>query len=177
MKLLKGAFAGGLVLFLWSFASWVILPWHDEGFKSFSNEPDVLAAVAAGSTESGVYLLPRPDHQKGHPGNPSDPFLHVVLQRNGYRPMGEAMFLGFLGNLLCAFLATLLLLQLGPRALVEKVLILLTAAVFAWACRAFGDVAYWGLPWRNALVDLADLLVGWTLAGSLLAWLTSPAAE
>jgi hypothetical protein len=94
-----------------------------------------------------------------------------------YRPIGQAMLLGFAGNLLAAFLATLFLLQLGPRSLVEKVLFLLTAAGLAWAGRALGDVAYRGLPWRHAFVDLADLLVAWLLAGSALAWLTHPRTE
>lgn len=173
MKLLKGALLGGAVLFLWSAVSWMALPWHHAGFKAFTPEQPVLAALDAAAPESGVYLAPAPSPDR----EPGGPFAHVILQKGGYKPLGQAMALGLAGNLLAAFLATLLLLQLGPRSLVEKVLFLLTAAVLAWSGRYFGDVAYWGLPWRNAFVDLADLLIAWTLAGAALAWLTHPRAE
>lgn len=173
MKLLKGALLGGAVLFLWGAVSWMALPWHDAGFKAFTHEEPVLAAIDAAAPQSGVYLAPSPK-----PGQaPSGPFAHVIVKKAGYGSLGRAMALGFAGNLLAAFLATLMLLQLGPRSLVEKVLFLLTAAVLAWSGRCLADVAYWGVPWRNALVDLADLLIAWTLAGSALAWLTHPRAE
>jgi hypothetical protein len=174
MKLLKGTLLGGAFLFAWSAVSWMVLPWHNAGFNAFTPEEPVLAAIDAAAPQSGVYLAPSPKPD----GAPAPgPFAHVIVKKAGYGSLGRAMGLGFLGNLLSAFLATLLLLQLGPRSLVEKVLFLLTAAVLAWSGRYLADVAYWGLPWRNALVDLADLLIAWTLAGSALAWLTRPRAE
>ena len=71
---------------------------------------------------------------------------------------------GYDACFLSAFLATLLLLQLGPRSLVEKVLFLLTVVVFAWVIDA-GDRS------------LGALLVSWTFAGSALAWVVHPRAE
>lgn len=164
-----GTLVGSLLLFIWSAISWMVLPWHNKGFKTFSNQGEVLRSVATGAPESGVYLAAPPA--------PGEPFVHAIVQRHGPKPLGQAMLLGFLGNLLAAFLATLLLLQLGPRSLVEKLLFLLTAAVLAWSGRYFADVAYWGLPLRNALVDLADMLIAWTLAGAALAWITHPRRE
>lgn len=172
MMLCKGTLLGGVALFLWSAVSWMLLPWHNTGFKSFADEKAVLLALQANAPADGVYLAPSPNQDAVH-----QPFVHAIVRTGGYGDLGRAMGLGFLGNLLSAFLATLFLLQLGPRALVEKLLFLLTAALLAWSGRYFADVAYWGLPWRNALVDLADLLVAWTLAGSLLAWLTHPRTE
>jgi hypothetical protein len=172
MKLVQGTLLGGLVLFVWSAISWMALPWHNAGFKAFTHEEPVLVAIDAAAPQNGVYLAPSPNQDARHA-----PFVHVIVRKDGYGSLGRSMALGFAGNLLAGFLATLLLLQLGPRSLVEKVLFLLTAAVLAWSGRYLADVAYWGLPWRNALVDLADLLIAWTLAGSALAWLTHPAAE
>lgn len=95
----------------------------------------------------------------------------------GFMAAEPSLLVGFAGDLLAGFLATLLLLQLGPRSLVEKVLFLLTAAVLAWSGRAFGAMAWQGASSRAALVDLADLLIAWTFAGSALAWLVHPRAE
>ncbi len=75
---------------------------------------------------------------------------------------------GTAGHFLSAFLATLLLLQLGPRSLIEKVLFLLTVAVLSWAGAA-GDAP----SWRG----LAGSLAAWILAGSALAWVVHPRSE
>ncbi|MDX6769851.1 MAG: hypothetical protein SF051_09985 [Elusimicrobiota bacterium] len=79
-------------------------------------------------------------------------------------PVGPSLF----GCLLAGFLATLLLEQLGPRSLVEKVLFLLTAGTLAWAGRA---------PWDMTGGALLEALVAWSFAGAALAWLTRPRAE
>lgn len=73
-----------------------------------------------------------------------------------------------LGNLLAGFLATLLLLQLGPRSLVEKILFLLTAAALAWAGRA---------PWDRTAGTLMATLLAWSFTSAALAWLTRPRTE
>lgn len=173
MKLLKGTLAGAAVLLAWGFASRVVLPWHDRALGRFSNEDAVLAAMEQGSAQSGVYRLS--GRGDALPGNPGDASALVLLRRGGAR--SADLPLRAAGDLLGAFLGTLLLLQLGPRSLVEKLLFLLTAALLAWSGRAFADMAAWGLPPRHALLDLADLLVSWTLAGSVLAWLTHPAQD
>ncbi len=72
------------------------------------------------------------------------------------------------GNLLAGFLATLLLLQLGPRSLVEKVLFLLTAATLAWVGRA---------PWDKTAGTLLATLVAWSFTGAALAWFTRSRTE
>lgn len=78
------------------------------------------------------------------------------------------------GSLLSAFLATLLLLQLGPRSLVEKVLFLLTAALLTWSGRGLVRAGPFG---PGPLAELSGLLLAWLLAGSALAWITRPRSE
>jgi hypothetical protein len=71
---------------------------------------------------------------------------------------------GYDACFLSAFLATVLLLQLGPRSLVEKVLFLLTVVLFTWQVDSGNR-------------SLGPMLVSWTLAGSALAWVVHPRAE
>lgn len=92
----------------------------------------------------------------------------VVLGAFAAAPWASPGAPGLPANLLAGFLATLLLLQLGPCALVEKVLFLLTAAVLSWAGRA---------PWDMTGRALAESLAAWTALAAALAWLTRPRTE
>lgn len=83
-------------------------------------------------------------------------------------PWASAGSPGLLANLFAGFLAALLLLQLGSRSLVEKVLFLLVAASLGWAGRA---------PWDMTARSLFETLAAWTVAGAALAWLTRPRTE
>lgn len=151
MKLLKGAVLGGLILSAWGVFAWVVMPWNHSGVKLYFSEREITAASVG-----GAYFPSRP-------GLSESPI--------------ETMAQNFGGNLLAAFLATLMLLQLGPRSLIEKVLFLLTAAALMWAGRAAVEMTWFGQPVYMAGGELIDLLIGWTLAGSALAWIVHPRAE
>lgn len=69
--------------------------------------------------------------------------------------------------ILAGILAALLLLQLGPRSIVEKVGALLTAALIAWIAgprAAYGQNLFWHL-------------FGWLAAGTALAFYLHPKSE
>ncbi len=64
-SLVLGAILGGLTAFVWSFISWDLLPWHEKQLRSFQNEDEVSAVIAAHAPESGNYLLPTGPSQEG----------------------------------------------------------------------------------------------------------------
>lgn len=70
--------------------------------------------------------------------------------------------------LITGFLATLVLLQLGPRSIAEKVGVLLAASAMAWLG---GPVA----PGRGS--SLLEHLAGWALASTALAAYLHPRAD
>ena len=72
-----------------------------------------------------------------------------------------------LASLLAGFFATLLLLQLGSRSVVEKVGALLTAAAIAWLAG----------PRAAAGQSLFTHIFSWTLASSALAVYLHPRSE
>lgn len=69
--------------------------------------------------------------------------------------------------MLAGVLATFLLLQLGPRSIVEKVGALLTAAAIAWLAG----------PRAATTQSLFAHIVGWTLAATALAVYLHPRTE
>ena len=54
MKIVIGAGVGAVVLFVWSFASWMIIPWHR--MEKLPNEQQVAAALQENTADSGVYI-------------------------------------------------------------------------------------------------------------------------
>jgi hypothetical protein len=55
---------GGIILFLWSFLSWTILPWHHTTTHQFINESQVATVLKDNAHKKGIYLIPFADTQK-----------------------------------------------------------------------------------------------------------------
>jgi hypothetical protein len=173
--------AGAATLFVWQTISWVVLPWHSLQYQPFSDEKAVLEAVAAHAPRSGAYASPgfKPGMTKLEQeavlmAKLEGPFVMAWVMKDGVRPIGKAMALSFLGNLLAAFLAVWLVGQLGPRSLVERTGALLTAAWLAWAWARVPDFVWWGYPCRLLLTDLADYTVSWLLTGLVIGLIVHP---
>ena len=56
--LIFGAALGGIVVFLWSFVSWTVLPWHKVDLLKFTNEEEVASVLARNVKTEGFYSLP-----------------------------------------------------------------------------------------------------------------------
>jgi hypothetical protein len=69
--------------------------------------------------------------------------------------------------LLAGFFATLLVLQLGPRSIVEKTGAVLTAAAIAWLAG----------PRAAAGQSVVEHMLGWTIAGTALSAYLHPRAD
>lgn len=54
----KAALLGGVLAFIWSICSWMILPWHHRCFMEFSSEKEVALVLQANSPKKGIYLIP-----------------------------------------------------------------------------------------------------------------------
>ena len=57
--LIKGALIGGLVAFIWTNVSWMVLPWHMATISGLSNEAPIAEFLKTYVTEIGLYILPR----------------------------------------------------------------------------------------------------------------------
>jgi hypothetical protein len=57
-KIFIAGLVGGVILFVWGFLAWVLLPLHTNSIKTLSNEEAVIAALNAGSPAKAVYMFP-----------------------------------------------------------------------------------------------------------------------
>lgn len=166
---IKAGILAGIVLFVWSFISWTMLPWHMASVRQFNSEVAVAQIVQANVAESGVYMLPAASTAQGATAqNQPVVFASVIM---GGMPMSMAMQMGIslATQIIAAFIVAWMLSRTYRLSYIGRV-----AFVFAFAVAAtiIRDVPLWtwfGFDLHYTLVNMADVLVGWLLAGLVLA--------
>lgn len=161
----------GVVLFVWGFVSWVVLPWHMMVANKFTNEVAVSQTLKDNSPRRGVYYLPF--SEKDHGPNQVGAFVNVLPQGTEMN-MGKQMAVGFLTQVVSAFLVLGLLSMAKGLTYGGKV------GFFALVGLIIGFVShapYWnwfGFPTPYVVVTILDILIGWTLTGLAVAKFAEP---
>lgn len=173
-RILLGAVLGGITLFLWGFASHMLLGLGEVGVSFLPNEDGVLAAMRDAIREPGLYFFPGTESDHTGP--------HGVLV---YHPHGEAsihwpkhLFLEILGDIGAALLAAFFLSKAvaGLAGFGARVQFVAFLGLFASVAV---DVPYWnwyGFPTNYTVATMLDQVVGFFLAGLVLAAIIKPAA-
>src|SRR5213594_2170835 len=188
-----GGLIGGLVLFAWGVVSWMLLPWHLATLEKFKDEDKVAQALTANATKSGVYLLP--NVHKHEPGMPEakakkaetkrkkaeaegmkrmiqGPFMFAAVSLQGTSGSGAALPVQLVTSIVSAFLATWLLMNATLPGYWPRVGFLVVLALTAGVICHVPDWNWWGFSAGYTAVAFADLLIGWTLAGLVIAKVT-----
>ena len=163
-----GGLFGGLILFLWSALSWMVLPLHAQTLHSFKNETLVESALMASldNDQGGVYMLPNPHGKK------NGPFALVIVNPKGWGEMGVHMLIGFLTQVLGAMLVTGLLLKTGGMKYWGRVWFVVMFALTAGVIGHLPQWNWWGYSSGFILAEFVDLFAGWFLAGLVIAKVT-----
>jgi hypothetical protein len=162
MKNMLLSLVAGIVLFVWGFVSWVVLPWHMAVANRFTDEAAVSRVLKENSPQAGVYYLPF--SEKDHGPNMVGAFANVLPQGTEMN-MNRQMAVGVVTQVLSAFLVLGLLGMRSGLSYWGKV------GFFALAGLTIGFVShapYWnwfGFPAPYVGVTIADGVIGWTLAG------------
>ena len=180
-SILAGGILGGIALFAWCTVSWMFLPWHNATFRKFDQERVVEVVLQTNAPQKGIYLLPSPatgtpeEQKTTHERAAKGPFAFVVMSPNGWGPMPFHIATGLLTQILGAGLVTgLLVLVKKPKAaFVEKFSFVVLFALAAGVVCHLPFWNWWGFSIGFTLLSLADLLIGWSLAGLVIAKVTS----
>jgi hypothetical protein len=183
MRIILAGIAGGVVLFIWGALSHTVLPFGEIGIKMLPNEAPVMAAMKSNITEPGLYFYP--GIEGGHSANEAEqaaweakykagPHGILIYHPTGNEPMPPSMLITELvSNILAAILVALVLSWLicsfwGRVA---------SAALFGVVSWLSVDASYWnwyGFPTNYFAAQAVDHVVGWFLAGLVIAWLIMP---
>jgi hypothetical protein len=174
-KIILGGIAGGVAMWLWSAVSWMALPWHASALLAFQEEATVERAVVAGAPQSGMYLLPYPhDPSAGADADAQEraaqrmfagPTILAAVRLGPSRSFGMLLGMQLLIYAAGAAVGTALLLAARLQSYGARVLFF---AGIGLAVAIVGHLPawnWWSFSPHYTLVEVADSVIGWTLAG------------
>ena len=165
-KIVLGTLLGGILMFTWSAISWELLPWHTSAFGAFSNEDTLTQDVIAGAKEAGMYSIPgllesNVSKEKLIKG----PFIFASVRPG---PMGPVAPM-FIGQVLIQFgaalIATLLLIRARGLGFIGRVLFVAGIGLAGAMAAFLPEMNWWGFAANYTLVNVADMTIGFALAG------------
>ncbi|MBI4970383.1 MAG: hypothetical protein HZC17_00880 [Candidatus Omnitrophica bacterium] len=181
-KMLIGGLLGGAVIFAWGMFSWMVLPFHMQTMNNFKDEAAVQTTIMLNVSKAGVYGIPGcPRHEtaSGEAQNvlkkkameqmAKGPVAYVIVSPNGIASFPVLMLRSLAIQIVGLLLVILLFSQTSISSYLGRVLFFTT---FAAAASVVGIVPcwnWWGFPVVDTLLEAADLLIGYTLAGLLIA--------
>jgi hypothetical protein len=185
-RILIGGVAAGIVIFFWGFVSHMLLPIGEMGLKTVPAEDDLAAALRKDVQEPGLYFLPGVDTSKSQTAEEMEahmakvnkgPYGFMVIYPNGRDPsLAKRLPIELGTNIVCALLAAILVSQLRPGFLVRVACVTLVGVLASILIL----VPYWnwyGFPTDFTLAQIGEQIVGWLLAGIVLALIVRPSAK
>jgi len=167
----KGAIIGGVLVFIWMAVSWMFIPWHKATVNQFENPIEVASVVKKNAPFAGVYVYPmnyeNNDSSMSHSGEPLI-FLSVsYMKDSGMNPM--TFLYSLLTQILGAAILSIMMYMAAHQTYFAK---LVFAILFGFGIGVLGNFPAWnwmGFPTNWVWVEIADLTIGWFIAGLFLA--------
>lgn len=172
------AIAGGIVVFVWSALSHMALPLGTAGIRSIPNEERVAQAIRGTITEGGLYFFPGFDASHAMTAEEQRTWTEryrrgpsgiLVVQPGGRDPMStQQLVVELIADIFAAGVAAFVLGGLGG-SFVARASAVGLLGVFEWLDI---NVSYWNwykFPTTYTVAALIEQVVGWTLAGLVMA--------
>jgi hypothetical protein len=169
---------GALAAYFWGSVSWMVLSWHDEQTRSFTNESAIIETIKAGAPEPGIYFLPGMagrDQTQWADAVAEGPFLMATVRPgSSQRPMWKPMLSSFLAHVLAAFIITILLRVASIFTYGGRVVFTAALGFLAGILGHLPAWTWWEVPGKWTAILMADLVIAWLLAGFVMAAFTPP---
>lgn len=183
MRVFYGALLGAIVVFVWGFVAWAALDVYSFAFKPFSNEEAVAAALKAGASESGAYVIPAmPTDRHDKAGmdafeqkQAAGPLALVLYRKMGAPAMDwRVLVRGFSIYLAAGLVLGVLLNALQLRSTATRLAFVILMVSFGLLI-TFGSQWNWfHMPDKYTIAMCVDGLVGWFLGGGVIAMIVRP---
>jgi hypothetical protein len=173
-KSIIAALVGGIILFVWQFLSWAILPVHKADAQYTPNQDQIIACLSQNLTAEGTYMVPNSPPGTSHDQAEKDmeKYMGKPWATVSYHPamtmnMGMNMARGIAVDFIAVFLLVWLL---GRFARLDMSSAVTTSVTI-------GIISYLTFPYLNSiwmevrsLGHLVDAIVPWALIGGWLGW-------
>jgi len=182
-QLVLGSALGSIVLFIWSFIAWTLIPWPGEPLRAFTNEDAMVAAVKANAPRSGNYLMP--NEVKRAPGMTDaqyqkatqdaanrmaqGPTIFAAVRLEPMSSMGKYLVVGFLTSLVLALLASALLLQTSGLAYTGRAAFVAMIGVIIFVGGHVDEWNWWSFSNSYIAMQMGVIVIRWLLASLVIA--------
>lgn len=184
-KVLIAGILGGIVAFAWS-SIVHMLPTGHMGLSTLNDKEDaVLAALKSNIGQPGLYFYPGMDMTKSptaeqqaaweakYKAGPTGLLLYLPT---GSEPMGpKQLLIEFLTTVLCGLIAAYVLAS-AVGSLLHRAALVCLMGLFTWLAISLSQWNWYKFPFDFILLDGLDQVIGWLLAGLLIAKMIKPAA-
>jgi hypothetical protein len=187
-RLIVGAVLSALVFFFWGFLFWGILEIGTIVYHPLPNAETVVGALRSSGMKSGTYMYPLMEHtgfkssdagaqEKLNAMFREGPLFEVRYHADGVDEMSPVtLVVGYLHFLVSTLLAGLLMrMGIGSlRTYGRRLTFVVGLGAFAAVFAHLSGPIWFSYPWDRALLDVGYDLVGWFLAGLVLARFVRP---
>jgi hypothetical protein len=180
-RIILAAILGGLVVFIWSAIAHIATPLGTAGLSIMENEGPVVDALRANVPKSGMYFFPGMDMKKEPTPEWKEKYKRgpvglIVMDTHGGdemspKQLGAELLTNIVGAYIAAILAAMMVGSMMKRTFAIALL-----AIFASVSLSFSYWIWYSFPPMFVLGELVTELIGWFLAGLLIAKLVPPAA-
>jgi hypothetical protein len=179
----SAALLAAIICMVWGTLSWMVLGWHNQEVQGFKDEATVARVLRENALRPGVYMLPHSMMDAGHTRaareatelqQKTGPFLYGVIRPGvGGRDFGTSIALGFGRSLLAGLLIAILLGMTARLDFLQRVLFCTLCGLFVGVVADVPMHVWFESPLRYTLINVADHVVEWFLAGLAIAGLVT----
>jgi hypothetical protein len=173
-RIVLAAIVGGLVFFIWS-AAIHMSPLGMIGFSNLPDEDAVLDALRTNVTQSGLYFFPGETEPKAWEEKLRRGPTGIMAYTAGGVPMFDPMQLAgeLLSDIVAAFIAACIIAMITATYL-RRVAVVALMGVFGWVSMLMSYWIWYRFPTSYILMEGVTEIVGWTIAGLVMAKMVVP---
>ena len=172
-----GSVVAAVAMFVWGFLVWGVSPFPYQVLKPVADVPALQQALKGALPESAVYLFPHPSQgteEELGKKLAEGAFGRVIFVREGATMGGGTFGLGYLHNLVTAFLLALLVRSAAGASYGARLGIVVLAGLAGAIYSNLGKPIWLFDPWGAHVLDFAYDLSSYVVAGLVLAKFVKP---
>ena len=162
-RIIQGAFIGAVIVFLWSTSAWDILGIYDKTLNKFEDATAVSTVILENAPRDGDYYIRSEDLGEFQ--------MFATIKLKADVKMYERYLFSFLTQFVASGLITYILLR-SKGSYGEKVFQSVILALISWVLVSLPRWNWMGASLEPLVTWLFILVVGWFLAGLVLAKIT-----
>jgi hypothetical protein len=173
-KQLIGTIVGGIILFIWQFLSWSLLPIHQSEMRYTPNQDKIMEALNQNLTEDGGYFLPNvspestPEQQQAYMESAAGkPWATITYHKSMNTNMGMNMVRGLAVDLVAAWLLLWLLMKVSNLSMSTAVQASLAVGIMSYLTTSYLNSIWFE---GDSIGHLIDAVVSWGLLGAWAGW-------